>query len=222
MKSQNLLNNVILLQSYYKFLYLWKYLENEIRTKDFSKEVKDVDIKTSEKSRFVVKSKMAKNILEWIYNNPDKKNVFGYLVEISAFRGIMWSMKELMDTEPVFQRFLKKKLKDNYFSFEQIVKLIRNVLSHAVTPSINLKTTDFVYQKDFIVKSLKNPIDLKFNYADYFAEWKWSKEYGLNIFIDFKKLKDWQSLFDIIPLHQLYMLAELCYNITEVFKSKVK
>jgi hypothetical protein len=44
----------------------------------------------------------------------------------------------------------------------------------------------------------------------------------MRIYVDFKKLKDGQSLFDVISLHQLYMLSELCYNISEVFRMKYK
>ena len=86
LKKTNLASIIILLQSYYKFLYLGKYLEQEIKMKDFSQAVEDSKISTGEKSYFVIKGKMLKPILENIYKNPDKKNLFGYLIEISAFR----------------------------------------------------------------------------------------------------------------------------------------
>lgn len=75
-KKSGLIQNIILLQSYYKFLYLGKYLEQEVKMKDFSKSVEDTKIATGEKSYFVIKGKMVKNVLETIYKNPDKKNVF--------------------------------------------------------------------------------------------------------------------------------------------------
>jgi hypothetical protein len=59
-------------------------------------------------------------------------------------------------------------------------------------------------------------------YADYFVERKWSKEYGLNIEIDFHKLKEWQKLFDIVPLHQIYLLAEFCFNLSEIFRGTMR
>jgi hypothetical protein len=59
-------------------------------------------------------------------------------------------------------------------------------------------------------------------YADYFVEWKWGKEYGLNIVVDFYTLKEWQKIFDIIPLHQVYLLAEFCFNVSEVFRASKK
>jgi hypothetical protein len=54
--------------------------------KDFSKDVADSKIPTGGTSYFVIKAKTVKPLLENIYKNPDKKNLFGYLVEISAFR----------------------------------------------------------------------------------------------------------------------------------------
>lgn len=222
MQKSQLVQNVILLQSYCKFLYLGKYLEQEIKMKDFSKNVKDSKIATGEKSYFLVKGKMIQSILETIYKNPDKKNLYGYLTEISAFRGIVSTMKELLDNEPVFVKFLETSLKKQYFAFEQIIKLIRNVLSHAITPQINFKTADFVYQKTFLLAQKKPLISLEFRYADCFKEWKGNKEYGLSIEVDFKKLKDWASLFDEISLHQLYLLSELCFNISEIFRMRYK
>ena len=81
-------------------------------------------------------------------------------------------MRELLDTNIKFQNFVQTKLKDQYFSFEQIIKLTRNVLSHTTTASINLKTDDFIKQKDYL-KNEKDPIvKFEFIYAKYFPEWK--------------------------------------------------
>lgn len=188
--------------------------------KDFSQAVEDSKISTGEKSYFVIKGKMLKPILENIYKNPDKKNLFGYLIEISAFRWLFSTFKELMDNEVFFEKFLKQKLTKQYVGFEQIIKFLRNVLSHSTTSHLNLKTDDFIKQKEYLKKNVDTMIDFRFLYADFFPEWKGSKEYGLRITVDFKKLKDGESLFEVISLHQLYLLSELCFNISEVFRLK--
>lgn len=220
MQKWQLIQNIILLQSYYKFLYLGKYLEQEAKAKDFSGNVEDKKISTWGTSYFVIKAKMVKPLLENIYKNPDKKNLFGYLVEISAFRWLFGTFKELMDNEPVFQKFLKQKFGKQYVVFEQIIKFLRNVLSHSTTSHVNLKTDDFEKQKEYLMKYVDTLLDFKFLYVDFFPEWKWSKDYGMRITVDFKKLKDGASLFDIVSLHQLYMFSELCFNISEVFRMK--
>jgi hypothetical protein len=57
-----------------------------------------------------------------------------------------------------------------------------------------------------------------FTYSKYFKERKWDEKYGLDIKIDFSKLEEWEKFTDIIPLHQLYLLCELSYNISEIFR----
>ena len=125
-----------------------------------------------------------------------------------------------MDNEVFFEKFLKQKLTKQYVGFEQIIKFLRNVLSHSTTSHLNLKTDDFIKQKEYLKKNVDTMIDFRFLYADFFPEWKGSKEYGLRITVDFKKLKDGESLFEVISLHQLYLLSELCFNISEVFRLK--
>jgi hypothetical protein len=44
----------------------------------------------------------------------------------------------------------------------------------------------------------------------------------LDIKIDFSKLKEWQKVFDIVPLHQVYLLAEFCFNLSEIFRSVMR
>jgi hypothetical protein len=142
------------------------------------------------------------------------------LVEISAFRGVLGTTKELIDSEFAFQRYLRDSLGDQFFAFEQIIKFVRNVLSHSTTSHVQIKIDDFIKQKDFLKKNKGMLIDLNLVYAKIFPLWKGSKDYGIQIQLDFKKMKDGQSLFDILSLHQLYMLTELCYNLSEIFRIK--
>jgi len=69
-------NNIQLLQSYYRFLSLGKYLEFLIQSKNFSKDVLDVAIVTGEKSHFGIRSSLVKTLLKQIYENPEQKNIF--------------------------------------------------------------------------------------------------------------------------------------------------
>ena len=74
-QKSTLLQNIILLQSYYKFLYLGKFLEKEIKDKDFSADVKDIKAVTWESSYFMIRGDMIKPILQSIHKHPDKKAV---------------------------------------------------------------------------------------------------------------------------------------------------
>lgn len=223
MQSDKIQQNIQLLQWFYRFLYLWKFLEKQIKIKDMSVDVQDCRIHTWDKKNFVLRWMVIKKILSDIYSNPDKKNIFWYMVEINSFRGIFSVMREMIETEKKFELFLKKKLKDKYFAFEQVIRFMRNVLNHIETADVKLKIDDFVKQKTFILKEKKlSKIKFDMKYADYFVERKWGKDYGLDIEIDFGKLKEGQKVFDIVDLHQVYLLAEFCFNISEVFRVKIK
>lgn len=212
------MKNIQLLQGYYRFLSLGKYLEFLIQSKDFSKDVLDIAIMTGKKSHFGIRSSLVKNLLKQIHEKPEQKNIFWYLVEISSFRGIFGIMRELLENNQNFKKFIQKKLDIEYFSFEQTIRLVRNVLSHTTTAEICIKRDDFIKQKDFLLHQKINNIKFDFLYAKNREEWKWKADYGVSVFIDFETLKEWTPLFDIIPLHNLYLLSELCYNLCEIFR----
>jgi len=223
MVNSKIQQNIELLQWFYRFLYLWKFLEKFIKQKDISSDAVDSPITTGDKKNFVLKWTVVKKILSEIYSNPNKKNIFWYMVEINSFRWIFSVTREMIETQESFQMFLHKKLKDKAFAFEQIIRFLRNVLNHIETADVMLKIEDFVKQKDFLLKEKNiSKIEFDLKYSDYFVEWKWSKEYGLCIEIDFGKLKEGQKVFDIVPLHQIYLLSEFCFNLSEVFRSVMK
>ncbi|MCX6824571.1 MAG: hypothetical protein NT085_05650 [candidate division SR1 bacterium] len=215
--------NIELLQGFYRFLYLGKFLEKYIKSHDISIDVMDFPIPTSNKKNFIMKGIIVKKILSDIYTHPDKKNIFGYMVEINSFRGIFSVTREMIETQETFQKFLIERLKDKYIAFEHIIRFFRNVLNHIETADVKIKLDDYLKQKDYLSKGQKiSKLSFVMKYADYFVEWKGSKDYGLDIVIDFRALKDGQRIFDIVSLHQVYLLAEFCFNLSEIFRSKIK
>lgn len=131
-------------------------------------------------------------------------------------------MRELLDTENAFNTFVQKQLKEQYFPFEQLMRFIRNVLTHTTTTTIKIKKEDFINQKVFLLSKNINTIVFQFTYAQYIKQRKGSKDYGLRINIPFKNLKQNSSLFSIVKPHDLYLLCELCYNLGELFKATQK
>ena len=220
--SESKVGQIELLQWYYKFLYIWKFLEQIAKTNDLSNLVNDTPVVTWPNTRFVLRWSFIKKILSDIYHNPDRKNVFGYITEISSIRWIVSITRELIENNEKFAKFTQKKLKKQFFPFEQTIRFIRNVLNHTLDPNISLKETDFAWQKWFLNEQEKDTIFFKFKYSDFFQEWTWNKDYGIDIKVDFSKLWKWKSLFDIINLHQMYLICELCYNLAEVYKSTTK
>lgn len=214
--------NIILIQSYYKFLLVGKYLEYTLKQKDFSEDIKKVRIKTWANSNFDINTKHVKNILHEIHANPDQKNVFGYLVEMSAIKWILSTTRETLENNESFLEFVSERLQKEFFDFDQILRLTRNILSHSTTANANIKNEDFEKQKSFLEFKKKTKLKFEMKYSTYFTERKWNPDYQIKIELDIEKLKEWKSIFEYISMHQLYLLCEFCFNLSEIFRKYKK
>lgn len=214
-----------LIQGYYHFLMLGKFMEQLMLTNDLSDLAMDYPLRTGKTTSFMLKERMLKRLFTSFYGHQEQRNVYGYLTEISAFRGIFSVMREMIENDANFREYLKDLLKDQYFSFEQLIRFLRNVLNHTTTSSLKLKLEDYEVQRDFIlspkvqrVQKLNGSarITLEFHYSKYVAQRKGSLEYWIQLSIDFKKLKPDLQLEKLVSWHQLYLLSELCFNIAQL------
>lgn len=223
MDKKQIDKSIWLIQWYYKFLYLWLFLENIIKENDISQFAKDINIKTWTKTSFKLNEKTIQKLLKEIYNNPDKQNIFWYFTELTMFRWISSTMKELLDNNNEFKYFIKERLWNNYFHFDQIIRFIRNVLSHNIDTNILIKTEDYESQKIYLLYNQWPLINFDFKYKKSFDKYrKWNKDYWLKIKINFKKLSHNDKFFNIISIHDLFMISELCYNMIEIYKYEYK
>lgn len=214
-----MLKNIELIQWYYNFLSLWKYLEQYMRNNDLSDINIDTKIKTWPTSTFWINKKAVNWLLKSIHWNS-KKNIFWYLTELSARRGIFTATKEGIDNDQHFHNFIKETLKNQFFPFMQLLSLIRNILSHHMTSDWVLKQEDYHKQKEFLMQKEITRIHFKFKYSTYIKERKWSDEYWLDIKVNMKNLYDWIKIKKLFSTHQLYLLSELCYNLSEIYRVK--
>ena len=214
-----------LIQGYYHFLMLGKFMEQLMLTNDLSDLAMDYPLRTGKNTSFMLKERMLKRLFTSFYGHQEQRNVYGYLTEISAFRGIFSVMREMIENDANFREYLKDLLKDQYFPFEQLIRFLRNVLNHTTTSSLKLKLEDYEVQRDFIlspkvqrVQKLNGSarITLDFHYSKYVAQRKGSPEYWIQLSIDFKKLKPDLQLEKLMSWHQLYLLSELCFNIAQL------
>lgn len=212
---------LVLLQWYYKFLLLGKFFENKSKTEKFSLD-QNLQITTWPNSKFTLNSSQISSLLSEIHSHPNSKNVYGYLTEISAFRGIFSIMREMIEQLPNFRTQLHSIFDDQYFAFEQNIRFLRNVLSHSTTPSILVHLADFDKQKAFLLSQKVKKIRLNFIYSKYLPEREWSTDYACDIELDLFKIKPLTPLFSLITIHQLYLLSELCFNITKVITKRQK
>lgn len=207
-----------LLQWYYHFLYLWKFLENVIQHNDLSPYAQDIPLATGEKTSFTIKWSTIKTLLTEIHKQPDKKNLFWYMVETNAWRGIFSIMRELLQDKDSFQKFVQLTTGDQYFWFEQIIIFVRNILTHSIDSNRTIDKDGIVRQKSYLMDRNAYNIHFDFHYADYIAAWKGSKTYGINLKLNFKHIRQWQALLDVISVHHMYLLVELCYNLCALYQ----
>ncbi|MBB1557426.1 MAG: hypothetical protein HG439_002935 [candidate division SR1 bacterium] len=214
-----------LIQGYYHFLMLGKFMEQLMLTNDLSDLAMDYPLRTGKNTSFMLKERMLKRLFTSFYGHQEQRNVYGYLTEISAFRGIFSVMREMIENDANFREYLKDLLREQYFPFEQLIRFLRNVLNHTTTSSLKLKLEDYEVQRDFIlspkvqrVQRLNGSarITLDFYYSEYVAQRKGSLAYGIQLSIDFKKLKPDLQLEKLVSRHQLYLLSELCFNIAQL------
>ena len=214
-----------LIQGYYHFLMLGKFMEQLMLTNDLSDLAMDYPLRTGKTTSFMLKERILKRLFTSFYGHQEQRNVYGYLTEISAFRGIFSVMREMIENDANFREYLKDLLKDQYFPFEQLIRFLRNVLNHTTTSSLKLKLEDYEVQRDFIlspkvqrVQKLNGSamITLDFHYSKYVTQRKGSLEYWIQLSIDFKKLKPDLQLEKLVSRHQLYLLSELCFNIAQL------
>ena len=175
-----------LIQGYYHFLMLGKFMEQLMLTNDLSDLAMDYPLRTGKTTSFMLKERMLKRLFTSFYGHQEQRNVYGYLTEISAFRGIFSVMREMIENDANFRAYLKDLLKDQYFPFEQLIRFLRNVLNHTSTSSLKLKLEDYEVQRDFIlspkvqrVQKLNGSakITLDFHYSKYVAQRKGTPEY---------------------------------------------
>jgi hypothetical protein len=131
-------------------------------------------------------------------------------------------MREMIEKNAAFRSCLQSMFQEQYLPFEQSIRFLRNVLTHTATASLFIQQADYEKQKEFLLSKSVEKIHLDFRYSDHLPERKGSKEYRCQVSIDFSKLHPATSLRKIVSLHQMYLLSELCYNVSRVISARIK
>ncbi len=96
------------------------------------------------------------------------------------------------------------------------------MLSHSTTPSLLIQLADFDKQKDFLKSQKEKKLNLNFVYAQHIKERKGSEEYACKVSLDLFKIQPLTPLDQVISLHQRYVLAELCFNMTQIILMRTR
>lgn len=212
------LSHITLLHWYFKFLSVAMFFDDYAKHKIMTVN-KDLQVKTWEKSWVKLDNVMVQKTLAEIYTHPDKKNIFWYLATISWLRWVFSVTKDLMHQDRAFDHYLKKVLDDQFYAFQKILFFCRNVLSHHMTADIILAHEEYEQQLFSLRTHSKKVLTLEINYKKLFgAEWKWSADYWFIININTHKILSWQKYTSVISRHDQWLLAELCYNLSENYR----
>ena len=122
----------------YRFLIIGKFLDWYIKNNNISDKAKNINIILGQNRGYILNGYLIKQMLEDIYINSNKGNIFGYFVEWNAIRGITMAVKEGIKTNQDFRNFLENKLGDQYKYFDVIISFIRNILSHNIDHEIRI------------------------------------------------------------------------------------
>lgn len=212
-------------QSHFILLQLGFTLEDFTRRINFSRLVREVNIKTPDGRIYNMPSKRVSDVLQQFYDNPLAPTPISHLTFLNSLRAITMSLVTAIDsTEYDGTSHLASIYQSDIFdgdaaktdSFIGITRFIRNVLSHNIDEQLNLQDANFISQLNYRnSRANKFGLVMRFDY-DYGNPKSaiYIKGYspGLNIEIDLSKLKAGQMLDEIIPTYDALLFAEFCYN----------
>ncbi len=214
-----------LVEQNFFFLHMGKFLANYIKKHNLSSEAQNLNIVLGEKQSYLLHGDIIKDLLNDSFIKWNQGNILGYFVEWNAFRGITMAIREGINGNQKFKNFLKTKLKDKFNHFDYIIAFIRNTLSHNIDNEIILRNKkDFEGTKNSFKKNVNSSgfaqIEIVYSkdLPDISCE---NKNYGFKIEVDFCSLKEGQKFTDIITEWQLFMMAELCYNLVRFYRNEV-
>ncbi|HOJ16298.1 MAG TPA: hypothetical protein PLC43_03920 [Caldisericia bacterium] len=230
-KKYSIYDILSLIEQNFSFLHLGNFLSIYIKNKNLSNAAKNIEIKL-DNNKFTLKGEKIKSCLEDSYINRNKPNILEYFVTWNAFRGIAMAVYEGIKNDN-FRKFIVSILsKDKFKHFYYIIKFIRDVLSHNIDNEIKLINENFDKTKnEFLKKNSSGIADFEFIYSRDFPDVKnflkdIPNNYGFKIQLNFNNLQDNSQqrykFTDIISEWQLYMLMELCYNLSIYYRVKIK
>jgi hypothetical protein len=224
MKTQRLLEDALLLveQNFY-FLHAGQFFGKLAKEAEFEDALLDVALTCDRVHTYHFHPKFTKAVLEDAKENAGKVSMFDYFVAFNAFRGICMAMVEAMRLESTFTAFLKAGLGERYEEFYDLLSFVRNVLSHNIHAEIALNARDFDGTLKRIRRMGRTPkVAFSFIYEQDLPQIIPPYEgYGFACEVDFEALEEGMEFLEIIPLWELFMLSELCFNLVQGFKGSV-
>lgn len=221
MKEEQLLEDALLLveQNFY-FLHAGQFFGKLAKEAQFDESLLDVSLACDSVHTYRFHPRFTKAVLEDAKAHLGQVSLFDYFVAFNAFRGIGMAMVEAMRLESEFCDFLHHHLSEQYESFYDILSFVRNVLSHNIHAEIALNAKDYEGTLKRIRRMGRSPkVELEFVYIRDLPQIPAPYEgYGFTCKVDFESLHVGMEFLEILPLWELFMLSEACFNLVQVFR----
>lgn len=211
--------NVLL---YFESLHVGKFLTTYMKNTNLSVDARSTQLNFhGDTNTYFLNGSLIRESLLSAFTNPHLPTGLGYFIEWNAFRGISASFYEGMkDKSGVFATKLKNALGDKYLSFSALVEFVRHTLSHNIDDEIRVMTKDFAPLRERFKKANASSgiLDLQFEYCSFDIFKDFRPGYGFKVSFDFDSINDGDRFISVVSEYSLFMLSELCFNLTQKLK----
>lgn len=213
MKPKSLLGFELIVW-WYRFLHTGIYLETQLP----SIPLPDQTSMPKTVWWFTLNTRLISQRLEEVSQNPDKTNFFGYLLLVSAYRGIFATFIEILNRTPDFLARCQYVVGDQRQDFYITAQFIRNTTTHTYDPHLRLSSTDHKALIFHTKRLGRTTIVFDFVYKNALPQWGGDPHYGVSCRYDAQACVPGTSLWDIFSRSTLFRLAELCYNLCVAYR----
>jgi len=213
MKPKSLLGFELIIW-WYRFLHTGIYLETQLP----SIALPDQTSMPKTVWWFTLNTRLISQRLEEVSQNPNKTNFFGYLLLVSAYRGIFATFIEILNRTPEFLVRCQYIVGDQRQDFYITAQFIRNTTTHTYDPHLRLSPTDHKALLFHTKRLGRTTISFDFVYKTALTQWSGDPTYGVSYHYDAQACTPWTSLWDIFSRPTLFRLAELCYNLCLAYR----
>lgn len=214
---------LLLVEQNFYFLHAGEFYDALNRREDLSQLVPDHIVRPFDDGvAYTFGGALIRTVLRHDHDHGDETGgLFAYFVEFNAFRGIAMGMLEALAHPSPFQDFVQGRLGEaRHENLVDLVAFVRNVLSHNTHAEIRLNKKDYEGRRKRIERMGRAlEVVFDFNYrADLPEIAAPTPEYGARFAVDFGALSESVPFLDVLPMGQLMMLSELCFNLVVAYR----
>jgi len=208
---------------YFMMLHLGSFYSNFSRQENLSLRARTIaisaDLSKPEK-KYYCDGYFIRDLLQEIYINAHKVDLFNQLVLNNSIRGVAMSIFEALNNKDIKDLFTKSFFngdESKFSDFQKIVRFIRNTLSHNIRDRIEIRREDMTYKGNVTYKGV---VKFQYNYSDFPV--LLPIPYSVDIEVDFDKIQDGETYTDVISEYETLLFVELVHNFLFFLKNQLQ